>query len=697
MKSANHKFSVVIHCLILFIFSIAICFSQTAVVRFEQGFDKSILLTTDATAEVVTSGGRNVLVIKTGTNSPYPGITLKPQKPWDLSRFEFVEVRAKNVGSARATLFCRIDNPGADGVNYCLTGSSQINPGQTGSIMIYLIRYTDDRMDGKLFGMRGYPKKSGGPKTINPANIVQILFFVNKPSGVHSFEIESINAGGIHIPPTALTSDATPYFPFIDTFGQYKHKNWRGKTLSLDELKAKRIDEERELAKNEAPIGWDKWGGWANGPKLEATGFFRTQKVNGKWWLIDPDGHLFFSHGVDCVRMTEFTPIEERESWFENPPWEKSEFKEFISSSRPIKGHYIGRNVRTFSFSAANLLRKYGENWREVYPELIHKRLRSWGLNTIGNWSDERVRLMRQTPYTDNISSGRTPAIQGSEGYWGKFPDVFDPSFEPNLRRSIESKKGRSAGDPWCIGYFSDNEMSWGDEYSLALGALKSPSTQPAKIEFVRRLKEKYTDVEKLNRVWGTEYKSWDDLLQSQTTPDRARAKEDLLNFYTVLAEQYFKTVKKVIKEVAPKQLYLGCRFAWVNQLAASAAAKYCDVVSYNIYKRDVRDFKFNGGADVPLIIGEFHFGALDRGMFHTGLVPTASQEDRSKAYINYVKSVLEHPSFVGCHWFQYQDQPTTGRALDEENYQIGIVDTCDTPYSELIEAMREISKIMYK
>lgn len=697
MKSAILRCGVIATWIIVFVLSIFPSFSQTEVVRFDAGFDKSIVLTTDATAEVVSSGGKQVLLIKTGTKSEYPGATLKPQKPWDLSKFEYVEVRAKNVGTRRATLYCRIDNPGADGSANCVTGNSQINPGQTGTIMVRLTRYTDDRMDGKLFGMRGYPKRLGGKGAINPSNITQILFFVNKPSENHAFEIESITAGGVHVPPTALTSDATPYFPFIDTFGQYKHKNWNGKTLSLDDLKAKRAAEEQELAKNASPKNWDKWGGWANGPKLEATGFFRTQKVNGKWWLVDPDGHLFFSHGVDCVRMMEFTPIDERESWFENPPWKMPEFQEFISSSRPIKGHYTGKMVRTFSFNAANLLRKYGTDWREIYPEIIHKRLRSWGLNTIGNWSDERTRLMRKTPYTDNISSGRTPSIQGSEGYWGKFPDVFDPSFEPNLRRSMEFKKGRSAGDPWCIGYFSDNEMSWGDEYSLAIGTLKSPSTQPAKIEFVRRLKEKYGNIDELNKVWGTKYESWQALLSSETAPDRNRAKDDLLGFYTVLAEQYFKTVRKVIKEFAPNQLYLGCRFAWVNPLAAAAAAKYCDVVSYNIYRRDVRNFVFNGGADVPLIIGEFHFGALDRGMFHTGLVPTSSQEERANAYINYVKSVIEHPSFVGCHWFQYQDQPTTGRALDEENYQIGIVDICDTPYPELVEAMRKVSEMMYK
>jgi hypothetical protein len=119
--------------------------------------------------------------------------------------------------------------------------------------------------------------------------------------------------------------------------------------------------------------------------------------------------------------------------------------------------------------------------------------------------------------------------------------------------------------------------------------------------------------------------------------------------------------------------------------------------VSYNLYHRSVADFKFDGGADVPLIIGEFHFGALDRGMFHTGLVPTASQKARAQAYQEYVLGALRHPQFVGCHWFQYQDEPTTGRVYDEENYQIGLVDIADTPYPEIIAVTRAVGRQLYR
>jgi hypothetical protein len=76
--------------------------------------------------------------------------------------------------------------------------------------------------------------------------------------------------------------------------------------------------------------------------------------------------------------------------------------------------------------------------------------------------------------------------------------------------------------------------------------------------------------------------------------------------------------------------------------------------------------------------------------MFHTGLKPTASQEERAASYRDYVSGALRNPHIVGTHWFQYQDQATTGRG-DGENYQIGLVDVCDAPYSETIAAVREV------
>jgi agarase len=96
-------------------------------------------------------------------------------------------------------------------------------------------------------------------------------------------------------------------------------------------------------------------------------------------------------------------------------------------------------------------------------------------------------------------------------------------------------------------------------------------------------------------------------------------------------------------------------------------------------------------------VVGEFHFGAVDRGVFDIGLIGVADQASRAKAYQNYVRSVLALPKFIGAHWFQYTDQPTTGRPSDGENGNVGFVSLTDTPYPELIHAAREVHGDMYE
>jgi hypothetical protein len=470
----------------------------------------------------------------------------------------------------------------------------------------------------------------------------------------------------------------------------------------LDDLRRQREAEQKDLKEHPGAKGWDMYGGWLDGPPLRATGFFRVQKYQRRWWLIDPDGSLFWSHGIDCVRATSgATPITDRTHYFEPFPAAGTPESKFLGQQTwAPKGYYQrfqGKPFETYNFTGVNLLRKYGPQWSAAFAQLAHTRLSSWGMNTIGNWSDPDVYLLRKTPYVVNCSpSGRdVRQLEGSTGYWGKFPDVFDPGFRSSLRRALDQERGKSAGDPWCLGFFVNNELGWGDETSLAVAALASPADQPAKQAFLSDLKSKYTGIEQLNGVWGTKHASWNGLSAATDPPDKQKAGEDLKAFYTRLAEEYFRTCREEVQRAAPNQLYLGCRFAWVNDRAAQAAAKYCDVIAYNLYKREIAEFRLPAGIDKPVIVGEFHFGALDRGLFHPGLQKTANQQQRAAMYKSYVQGALRNPAIVGTHWFQYGDQATTGRG-DGENYQIGFLDICDTPYFETIAASRDVGYSMY-
>lgn len=630
-----------------------------------------------------------VMTIRTGHEKPWPGVTLTPQRPWDLAVFRYVCVDVKNLSSEMVKVYLRVDDPRADGTHHCLTGSTEIAPNQTETVMT-AISDTPWVLDKplELNGMRGYP---GSSDVLDTSRVSRVLVFLANPEKDYTFQISHLRAEGKTTP---LRADQ--FIPFIDAFGQFSHADWPGKIHAEADLLAARKREQAELSSKRGPDQWDQYGGWKDGPRLEATGFFRVEKLQGQWWLVDPEGRLFWSHGSDCVQLSTWTPITDREGYFAWLPETDAPFSEFYGQgSWAPHGYYQGKGTyRTFDFARSNLKRKYGDDFEGAFVSLCHRRLRSWGMNTIGNWSEAGVYLKRQTPYVATLHFG-SREIQGSEGYWGKFQDVFDPAFRQSFRKQLETQTGQSINDPWCIGFFVQNELSWGSDTSLAEAALMSPPDQPAKIQFAAVLKKKYDTVDALNTAWQTRYSSWDDLLESKDKPDAEKAREDLKAFYSLIAKTYFSIIHDELQSLAPHQLYLGCRFAWVNDLAVRAASDYCDVISYNRYVHSVEDLTLPGDIDKPVIIGEFHFGALDRGMFHTGLVPCADQADRAEKYRAYVLGALRNPAIVGTHWFQFRDQATTGRG-DGENYQIGLVDICDTPYPETLEAVRQAGYQLY-
>ncbi len=681
-------------CLLL---AAALCLpaAETPVLDFR---DAAALRQVKARGAQVAPAADGRLRIACDTTQAWPGIDIVPASgTWDWTRFEQMEWDVRNVGTNEVSLVCRVDNAGADGSKHCNSQNLTLAPGAAGTVTIVFDRKPAKVLDVKLFGMRGYPPVFANDHQLDLARIVRVLLSFDHPRGANAIEIGAPRLSGEPRPSAASIPDAASFMPCIDTYGQYRHADWPGKTHGPDDLATARQAEAADLAARPGPPDWNRYGGWKGGPQLEATGAFRVAKHQGKWWLVDPEGRLFFSHGIDCLHHDVTTPIEERETWFQDFPGDQAAFKKLIGKGYALHGHYQGRTVRTFDFGSANLMRKYGEDWRNAATSIAHRRLRSWGMNTIANWSSKdyiRPADGSRTAYT--CTSGfRSKVIAGSEGYWGQFKDVFDPDFTARAKAAFASIK-EAADDPWCVGVYVDNELAWGDTTGLALGTLKSPPEQAAKQEMLKDLKAKYGDIAKLNTAWGTTHASWEALAASTMAPDKAKAKDDLEAFTARIADRYFAVVKAELKAVAPKLLYLGCRFAWANPLAVAAAVKHCDVVSYNLYRTSVAEFRLPVDADVPLIIGEFHFGALDRGMFHAGLVKARSQAHRAQMYHAYVEGALRHAQFVGTHWFQYRDEATTGRPLDEENYQIGFVDVADTPYPETIAACRATGYGMY-
>lgn len=322
--------------------------------------------------------------------------------------------------------------------------------------------------------------------------------------------------------------------------------------------------------------------------------------------------------------------------------------------------------------------------------------MNSWGLNTLGDWTHHDFYRSGKVPYTIEITRARLPKTAKIPGFSG-MADFFASDFEAQLTKNAQKIKW-AAEDPYCIGIFINNEMRWGNRTTVARSSFASPATQPAKQAMVDFLKCKYIVTEGLNRKWGTSYRNWDEVLKSTTLPDEEKSSEDMLEFSTKFFEHYYSTCRKVVKAFSPHMLYLGSRLHLTGMPELFlVASKYCDVLAINCYSWSMDGFTRQGlPKDKPILISEFHFGLLDRGMFNADSRPAGvTQADRAHAYLRLMQGLLLHPQVVGAHWFCYRDEPVTGRwsGIKNENFAIGLVDNQDTPYYELTGMMRKVAE----
>jgi hypothetical protein len=268
----------------------------------------------------------------------------------------------------------------------------------------------------------------------------------------------------------------------------------------------------------------------------------------------------------------------------------------------------------------------------------------------------------------------------------------------------MEDEKGRTAGDPWNLGYFVDNERWFGwRPRGAAIGeeTMKNPPQRKAKIKFVDLLKTKYTTIDALNAAWKTQHASWDALLAFQQAPDMKNPQvlADCGDFGMMFAERYFSAVHDAVKTVAPNNLYLGSRFfGHTDPVLVKMAAKYCDVISYNIYDNPP-DSRLNEyrELDLPILSSEWGIGSdpLQTPFRDAKLIsPPASA--RVKEMTQYLQHAIVHPNLVGAHFFQYRDQPLSGRPDGEATLR-GFVNIADTPNFELVQANREIAAQLYE
>jgi hypothetical protein len=544
-------------------------------------------------------------------------------------------------------------------------------------------------------------------KWISPSHVKSISILVQASQTVFmTFGQPQIQTGGA-IP--------NVYTHIVDTFGQSTQSAWPEKVASVADMEAKDANETKQLRQWTATKeDVDAYGGINSLPIENKSKFYRTKKVNNRWWLVTPTGHAFFQLAIDGIDVQDsFVIVSNRQYMFENIDQLRATYPDQLTPLNATNG------VDYFNYLGANLERKFGVTvspstglpaYLDQFKARATWRLQAWRFNTVG-WSSNKSFFEKPTlPFVfgiklDHYFNGAR--VMGDTAHFGTMPDVFDPTFSAAATTMVQGIPKYLINQNYLVGYFIDNENPWGNStsigykkyYALPVNALAlSFNSSPSKRELFTELYRKYGgSYQKLAAAWGIQLTSWDQLQQPFTAlpvnPPQAML-ADFSTFLSNFAMRYFGTITTALRAYDPNHLILGTRFSHGEHPSEvmNACLNWCDAAGINnyAYNLDAATKTFIDSLNKPVLMSEFHFGSTDRGPFWPGIMNAGGESYRGACYASYVKTMAADPNVIGCDWYEYVDQPTAGEYPDLENGHIGFISVADVAYQDFAASVRQ-------
>jgi len=489
----------------------------------------------------------------------------------------------------------------------------------------------------------------------------------------------------------ARPSDLKPLSPFVDKYGQSRYAEWPGKMHSDGDLRQSVKDDTRIMASLPASPDYDPYGGYKKaGWHEKATGFFAATQHNGRWWLLSPEGNPTFYTGIDTAPALNWdsTPITGREFLFESLPPRDGD----TASAWSENPWGTDPGIAVVALHSANMARKYGSSWQDVEKDLMAKRIKAWAFSGMGKFCDP-IPGITDIPV---LNTGGVPKIAGHA-------DVFDTAvqdaFRESLRKQIEPRIKDSYVVGWSVGNEYDEIIKPGEVRDI----LNMPGTAPAKRALADYALDKIygSDIAKAAAAAGVTAATREEFENAKLTlPDDAI--ETLRRYY---ADRYYEFIYRTVKTIDPRHLYLGFWISfgwWVNEEDWRLIGKHCDVIGYDRY-----DYNFSNKdldrlakeTGKPTLCGEFSFPPVYRAERGYAFYQSGAEDEAASAklYKRWMQSAATDPYCVGVGWFQYRDEPLTGRGgghgtdlVYGEHFAFGLVDVTDRPKWNMLKEMRK-------
>lgn len=392
--------------------------------------------------------------------------------------------------------------------------------------------------------------------------------------------------------------------------------------------------------------------------KFEATGFFRLEKLDGRWFLVTPQGHPFYIVAIDGVT-----------------PW----YKDYKNTS--FETRYKKRFIL----------------WANIAVDRI-----SWlGFNTLAHKTAEQcIEQMVNGNVWKIPFTALVPFVEKKT-----FPDVFSEDF-----RNLVDRKAKEYCEPlkeesYLVGYFLGNELDlnlyrrgeidWRTRWVRAL--LSQEPDTPARRQFAALLEKKFHTIDELTEEFGElkpRFSSFDEIGFNQIWPAFKKgipqAVEIVKAYNAQIAERFYKLTSEAIKRYDGNHLILGSRFANDAEIEVlNSTRDYTDVVSFNKYPLKGR---------LPVSLYEKMYGNTEKPLFHTefsyleegrdgNYPPAPDQETRGLYYTKLVRAMVEVDEVVGYGWHEMFD-PKYGS-------NFGLFDVHDELYYDAAKHIMEANRLV--
>jgi hypothetical protein len=231
-------------------------------------------------------------------------------------------------------------------------------------------------------------------------------FPVNKPV---------IELRNVHLTKQDEGSEFLEKTPVLDEFNQWVYVDWPGKIKSKEQLAKELADEEKTWG-SFADFNYCELGGYKD-TKGKATGFFHVEQIDGKWWFVDPHGHLYLSMGIN--------------------------------------GAGVGFSGRPGAQAATTV---------SPAVQRMSRRLESWGMTSGSQGKPYTIMLRwgsRGSGQTGQAQAQVQSQVQAPGPSYIGLPDVYSEAFANLVDQQANTQCTPGKDDPLIIGYYVGNEPAW--------------------------------------------------------------------------------------------------------------------------------------------------------------------------------------------------------------------------------------------